>query len=44
VGEEEEEAAEQMMGCVERVCDAGVLTRDFWGGKEGTERGHECGV
>ena len=32
----EEDAAEMMMRCVERVCDAGVLTRDL-GGNEGTE-------
>jgi len=32
----EEEAAEKMMDCVERVCKSGVLTRDL-GGTEGTE-------
>jgi isocitrate/isopropylmalate dehydrogenase len=31
----EDDAADMMMGCVERVCDAGILTRDL-GGKEGT--------
>ena len=32
----EQEAAEALMGCVERVCAAGCLTRDL-GGTEGTE-------
>ena len=32
----EEEAADKMMRCVERVCDAGILTKDL-GGNQGTD-------
>jgi isocitrate/isopropylmalate dehydrogenase len=32
----EDEAASKMMGCVERVCDAGILTKDL-GGTQGTD-------
>jgi tartrate dehydrogenase len=32
----ESDAAEKMMGCVERVCAAGILTKDL-GGNEGTK-------